>query len=930
MARMIELVPGSDPASGQPCLRPAGTATLPRGWYLLESGAQSPDDRVAALRCGGDGEWQPVRALGGRRKSLFLVDASQRLLAVRAKGQWPLPEGPGFSARRIGSARALLAMLSGIARQRGVRQAVSGACAFVATSAIFGPRLALRQLFECYQAGIDGMDRGFGQRIWRVWTGWSLRPGALVVSPVAHAAGDSTAGGFWWRAEGGDAKLGLSRREGGVPVLPAGWYRLRGRIDAADGAWEAPQFSVRYAGQHQPLPTLVRFAEPGVRGGIDAPVRFDHDVVSLHLEPSVSPVRFRMDGSSLTRLGRLRWPLRLLLALRTREGARDWARIVRCIVDAASRLVKGQPGSIGGALADAYEDANRRYARSYELWVARYDTFTDAGLSALRERGQTLAASGPLVSILLPVFETPEPWLRRCLESVVAQAYPRWELCIADDASRQPHVRKVIEEFAKRDRRIRAVYRTENGHISAASNTALAMAGGEYVGLLDHDDELRPHAVLEMAEAIIADRRRRVLYSDEDKIDAMNRRFDPYFKPDWNPDLLLSQNYLCHFTVVETGLARGVGGFREGYEGSQDHDLVLRCTRGLADTAIHHVAKILYHWRAIPGSTALQRSAKDYASSAGARAVADHVRAIGFDASVENLAHGHYRVRWTLPWMPPKVSLIIPTRDQVRLLRTCVESVLASTTYPDFECIVVDNQSTDDEALEYLAEISGRARVRVLRHEEPFNYSRINNWAVAQCDGELVCLLNNDVEVIDPDWLDELAGQALRPGIGAVGAMLYYPDGTIQHAGAVLGLGGVANHIYAGQPPGFPGHGSRALVAQNLSAVTGACLMVSREAYERVGGLDERLQVAFNDVDFCLRLREAGYHNVWTPFARLYHHESASRGADDTPAKQQRFLGEVAWMQQRWGHLLLRDPAYNRNLSLAGVNAELSFPPRAD
>jgi glycosyltransferase involved in cell wall biosynthesis len=589
-------------------------------------------------------------------------------------------------------------------------------------------------------------------------------------------------------------------------------------------------------------------------------------------------------------------------------------------------------GGLSPATDALYRDYRRRLLPEdgdYAGWVARHDTITAELMENLRARAARLGESAPLVSILLPTYQTPERWLRRCIESVLAQAYPRWELCIADDASPDPRVVEVAREYAARDARIRVERREANGHISEASNTALALARGDFVALLDHDDELRPHALLEIAEAIHADPGVGLVYSDEDKLDLEGRRFDPYFKPDFDPDLLRGQNYICHFTAIRTELVRKVGGFRKGFEGSQDHDLILRCTERLRPDQVRHVPKVLYHWRAIPGSTAMSRDAKDYAASAGARAVGEHLSRKHPGARVEELSHGHFRVHWPLPSPAPKVSLVIPTRDRVELLRMCVESILERTTYPDFELVVVDNQSADPGALAYLARLEGRERVRVLRYDHPFNYSAINNWAVAQCDGELVGLVNNDIEAITPEWLEELVSQAVREVVGAVGAMLYYPDDTIQHAGVVLGVHGVAAHRYAGMPRGYPGHGGRTRVAQTLSAVTGACLVVRRAVYEQVGGLDESLAVAFNDIDFCLRLRQAGYRNVWTPFAELYHHESASRGSEDTDEKKARFAREVATMMARWGELLPFDPAYNVNLTLAGNCSELSRPPRA-
>jgi len=393
--------------------------------------------------------------------------------------------------------------------------------------------------------------------------------------------------------------------------------------------------------------------------------------------------------------------------------------------------------------------------------------------------------------------------------------------------------------------------------------------------------------------------------------------------------LLLGQNYVCHLTVLRTSLARAVGGFRVGFEGSQDHDLVLRCSRQLSPERIRHIPKVLYHWRAIPGSTALRREAKDYAGEAGARAVQEHVRHESQTARVEELEHGHYRVRWPLPDPVPRVSLIVPTRDRPELLRGCVESLLSRTDYPDFELLLVDNGSREPEALALLAEYERRGRVRVLRDDSPFNYSSLNNRAAREATGSVLALVNNDIEVITPDWLLEMVGQAMRPGVGAVGAMLLYPDETIQHAGVVLGLGGIANHAWAGEPAGIGGHGGRARVAQAMSAVTGACLVVRKALYLQVGGLDEHLQVAFNDIDFCLRLGEAGYRCVWTPFARLYHHESATRGADADGEKRTRFLREIALMQERWGTRLERDPAYNPNFTLTGPSFELADPPRA-
>ena len=737
--------------------------------------------------------------------------------------------------------------------------------------------------------------------------------GALVAIESAHA-------GAWWKATGERTWFRVELRQ---PLI-AGWYRLTGSLSRADSPAGIPcLFPVYMHGREGD--GQIDLPSPGPDGRIDALVLFKQDVVGLRFCPVQGPASFGIDGLALKAVGRAAALLQML-GPTPRVSGGVIARLARF----AGQVLRSGLSPAADAL---YRDYRRRSlpedAGEYAGWVARFDTLTTGHMEMLQERCSRISsASAPLISILVPTYNTDERWLRRCIESVIGQVYPHWQLCIADDASPDPRVMEVLNEYAAADSRIEIMRRPVNGHISQASNSALSMARGDYVGLLDHDDELRPHALLEMAEAIVAKPGVGLLYSDEDKLDEEGRRFDPYFKPDWNPDLLLSQNYVCHFTVIRTDLVRRVGGFREGFEGSQDHDLFLRCIEELPASAIHHVPRVLYHWRAITGSTALSRDEKDYAAEAGERAVAGHLERRHPEARVEALSHGHYRVHWPLPAPPPKVSLIIPTRDRVDLLRTCVDSILSRTHYPAYEVVVVDNQSSDPAALEYLAEIAGDPRVRVLRYDAPFNYSAINNWAVEQCDGTVLGLLNNDVEVISQDWLDELVSHAARPGVGAVGAMLYYPNDTIQHAGVVLGIHGVAAHQYAGMPKGYPGHGGRVRVAQELSAVTGACLVVTRAAYESVGGLDEALQVAFNDIDFCLRLLEAGYRNVWTPFAELYHHESASRGAEDTDEKRERFGNEVALMLRRWGPRLARDPAYNPNLTLESLNSELASPPR--
>ena len=565
---------------------------------------------------------------------------------------------------------------------------------------------------------------------------------------------------------------------------------------------------------------------------------------------------------------------------------------------------------------------------SYEQWLHLYEDLTPTALHKLTERLAELPVR-PLISVLLPVYNTPEIWLRQAIESVRAQVYQEWELCIADDASTVAHIRPLLEEAALSDARIKIVFREKNGHISHASNSALALAGGEFIALLDHDDELAPHALAEMALALSRQSDADLLYSDEDKIDEQGRRFAPYFKPAFLPDLFLGQNYLTHLAVYRATLVRAVGGFRPGFEGSQDWDLALRVIAQTTADRVVHIAKLLYHWRAIPGSTALTLDQKNYHGAAAQRALQEHLTRTGQVATLSQVIGGHWRVIYSLPTPPPLVSIIIPTRNGVRHLRRCLDSLRAKTSYPHYEIIVIDNDSDDAATLAYLREIAATG-VQVLPYAQPFNYSAINNFAANHAVGEILALLNDDLEVITPNWLEEMAAQALRPEIGCVGAMLYYPHDSIQHAGIVLGVGGVAGHAFKTFPRGSEGIFNRARLVQNYSAVTGACLVVRKSTYLQVGGLDEDdLAIAFNDVDFCLKVRAAGYRNLWSPFAEFYHHESASRGAEDTPAKQARFGAEIKIMRDRWGAMLDTDPAYNPNLSLNSEDFAFASPPRA-
>jgi glycosyltransferase involved in cell wall biosynthesis len=556
----------------------------------------------------------------------------------------------------------------------------------------------------------------------------------------------------------------------------------------------------------------------------------------------------------------------------------------------------------------------------YERWCGQHEALDKADLEAIREHIGAFAKR-PLISVVMPVYNTPAELLAKAMQSVLGQLYPHWELCVADDASTEPYVRAALESYASRDPRIRVSYRKSNGHICDASNTALEMAKGEYVALLDHDDVLSQTALYEVAAEIDQHPGVQFIYTDEDKIDLEDRRFDPYFKPDWNPDLNLGQNYTSHLSVYRTDLVRSLGGFRKGFEGSQDWDLNLRAIERIPASAIRHIPKLLYHWRAAPGSTALQLAEKSYPVDAARKALADHFQRVGETVEIIPVPGDHWRIRYPVPSPAPLVSLIIPTRNSLELVRQAVQSILSKTDYPNFEVIIVDNGSDDPETLAYLDGIlkGGNPRLRVLRYDAPFNFSAINNFAVREALGQLVGLVNSDVEAIERGWLTEMVSQAMRPGVGAVGAMLYYPNNTVQHAGVVLGLGGVAGHPYKEFPRGDQGQKNRLRLVQNYSAVTAACLVIRKDRYLEVGGLNEKeLPIAFNDVDLCCKLIQAGYRNLWTPFAEFYHHESATRGVENTPEKRARFQSEIDYMMNTWGNLLMSDPAYSPNLTLVG------------
>ena len=587
---------------------------------------------------------------------------------------------------------------------------------------------------------------------------------------------------------------------------------------------------------------------------------------------------------------------------------------------------------LGFFLRKAYAQYKIQVDR-YQSWIQQYDTLSNAD-RVIFQKALTSFPLTPLISVVMPVYNTPKQWLIKAIESVRNQIYPYWELCISDNASTDPDIRQVLDEYARTDSRIHVIYRESNGHICANSNTALTLAAGEFIALLDSDDEIPEHALFWVAHEINHHPDVDLIYSDSDVISENGVRFDPYFKPDWNPALMLSQNTFNHLGVYRHSLVKKVGGFREGFEGSQDHDLVLRCSEETTSERIRHIPRILYHWRAIPGSTASISglAAKPYAWVAGKRAIEEHLEHIGTPGIVNPSPAGdHYQVSYIPNGIFPKVSIVMPSECKLTLLKHCLESLLSRTTYPDFEILLVLNevQYSVPEQAEFLKGIISDPRVKVLVYpDQPFNSSKRYNWAIAQCRSPLLCLMNDDMEVISDNWLEKLVIRVQISGVGAVGPLLLYPDNRIQHAGVILGLGGIAGHQFSGLQKGTPWSFGQAENEQDLSCVTAACMLMRKEVFDSIGGFNEELSAAYNDVDLCIRIRKAGWRIIWTPEVEFYHHESASIGTHDRPERSVLFQAEAALMRKLWGETLDNDPFYNPNLSLDTPNHDLAFPPR--
>lgn len=554
----------------------------------------------------------------------------------------------------------------------------------------------------------------------------------------------------------------------------------------------------------------------------------------------------------------------------------------------------------------------------YEAWLARHKV----NKRTLRRQKHSAFAQKPLISIVIPLYCTPLPYLKELLESVRRQSYENWQLCLAD-GSPDDKAKEFIEKHYGREKRI--VYRKleENGGISVNTNEAVALAAGEYLMLCDHDDTLEPDALYEIVKAI-NDTGADVLYTDEDKVSMDGRHyFDPNFKPDFNLFRLRENNYICHIFVVKKSLTDETGLLRSEFDGAQDFDFILRCCEKAQK--ITHIPKVLYHWRCHMDSTAADPSSKAYAYEAGRKAVREHYQRLGIDAKVEMTERpGWYRSHVKVQGNP-LISVIIPNKDHTDDLELCLFSMTRKSTYRNYEILIVENNSEKEETFEYYRKLPDRyPKARVLTWEKEFNYSAINNFAAKEAKGEYLLFLNNDVEILTPDWMEEMLQNCQQENVAAVGAKLYYPDDTIQHAGVVLGLGGIAGHIMCRASKEDPGYFGRMISVQEISAVTAACMMVKKSDFDAVGGLDETFQVAFNDIDLCMKFRAAGKKIIFTPYAELYHYESKSRGLEDTPEKQFRFDKEVKRFQEKWAQQLeMGDPYYSPNLSVTEGDCSL-------
>lgn len=561
------------------------------------------------------------------------------------------------------------------------------------------------------------------------------------------------------------------------------------------------------------------------------------------------------------------------------------------------------------------------FNKLYQEWIKH----NEPTKQEIEEQRKKVWEYSPKISILVPMYNTPYNFFKELVECLINQTYTNWELCLADGS---PEHDVKLEEIYKKDSRIKYKFIGENKGIAGNTNECIEMATGDFIALFDHDDLLPVFSLYEVVKCINENPEVEFIYSDEDKITTLDKpRFNPHFKPDFSLDFLRANNYICHFSVFKKELMDKLGGERNKYNGAQDFDIILRVTENVKDIKnIIHIPKVLYHWRVHPNSTAqADTNAKPYAFEAGIPAIQDHLDRIGLKGTVEHGASlGTYRIRYEFEG-EPKVSIIIPNKDEKETLKTCVDSILNKTTYKNYEIVVVENNSTTEEIFDYYKELEQNPKVKVIKYpEQGFNYSKIINYGVKNSDGEFIVQLNNDTELETEEWLEDMLGFASRDDVGAVGVKLFYPDNTIQHAGVIIGVDTVATHLFRGLPRHLHGYFARESTIQDFSAVTAACMMAKRSVYEEVGYMDESMAVAFNDLDFCLKIRKTGKLVVYDPFVTLIHYESKTRGYEDSPEKVARFQEEIKKFQEKWKDIYEKgDPYYNKNFSLNSCNYDI-------
>ena len=568
---------------------------------------------------------------------------------------------------------------------------------------------------------------------------------------------------------------------------------------------------------------------------------------------------------------------------------------------------------------------------NYQLWLKKYDTLTEKK-KYRAIRAINVMKTQPRISIIMPLLKPSIPFLEQSIRSVQAQLYSNWELCITVDNIQNQEAYQLVKQYAAQDSRIICTVNNTEGSLAESNNAALELSSGAYFTILEHKDILCALALYYIALEINSYPESGLLYSDEDSINEHGERKDPFFKPDFNYELFLCQNMIGHLCAYKTSIVKAIGGFQKIYEGSEDYDLAFRVIEELKPEQIRHIPRIIYHKRVLETENSALLAIQQQTHATTLLAVNHHFkrRKIHAIAEASEDVPGCNRIRYTLPLQQPSVDIIIPTRNMAHLLRICILTILAKTTYKNYSITIIDNGSTEDATLSLLSQCQTDSRIRIIRdNETPFNYSKLNNRAVQSSAADYVCLMNNDIEIITPDWLNEMVGHAVQSGVGAVGARLWYPNATIQHAGVIIGIKTGTGHAHRHLRQGNQGYFGRGCLQQNFSAVTGACLLISRKNYLDIEGLNEtEFMVGFNDIDLCLKLQEKGLRNIWAPNAEMFHHESVSRGRDNTPQKKERAKKELSNMQKRWANIIRHDPAYNPNLTIESEDFSLAWPPR--